>query len=35
MGAGWVINVAVAEGAIRKRPAPSTRTLSAVVSDLQ
>ena len=39
MGAGWVINVAVAEWAIRKRPArlPSgrARTAAAVVSQLQ
>jgi hypothetical protein len=26
MGAGWVINLAVAEWAIRKRPAPPART---------
>ena len=32
MGAAWVINLAVAEWAIRKRPAPPARTLSAVVS---
>ena len=32
MGAGWVINLAVAEWAIRKRPAPPARTASAVVS---
>jgi len=31
MGAGWVINLAVAEWAIRKRPAPPART-AAVVS---
>jgi hypothetical protein len=35
MGAGWVINLAVAEWAIRKRPAPPARTASAVVSHLQ
>ena len=35
MGAGWVINLAVAEWAIRKRPARPARTISAVVSDLQ
>lgn len=35
MGAGWVINLAVAEWAIRKRPAPRTRAVSAVVSPLQ
>ena len=34
MGAGWVINLAVAEWAIRKRPAPLARTASAVVSHL-
>ena len=34
MGAGWVINLAVAEWAIRKRPAPPTRLASAVVSPL-
>lgn len=31
MGAGWAINLAVAEWAIRKRPAPPARTASAVV----
>lgn len=31
MGAGWVINLAVAEWAVRKRPAPPARTASAVV----
>ena len=30
MGAGWVINLAVAEWAIRRRPAPPARTASAV-----
>jgi uncharacterized membrane protein len=35
MGAGWVINLAVAEWAIRKRPAPPARTAAAVVSHLQ
>jgi uncharacterized membrane protein len=35
MGAGWVINLAVAEWAIRKRPARPARTASAVVSQLQ
>jgi len=35
MGAAWVINLAVAEWAIRKRPARPARTISAVVSDLQ
>jgi uncharacterized membrane protein len=35
MGAGWVINLAVAEWAIRKRPASPARTASAVVSHLQ
>jgi hypothetical protein len=34
MGAGWVINLAVAEWAIRKRPALPARTASAVVSHL-
>jgi uncharacterized membrane protein len=34
MGAGWVINLAVAEWAIRKRPAAPARTASAVVSQL-
>ena len=28
MGAGWVINLAVAERAIRKRPAPPARATS-------
>jgi hypothetical protein len=32
MGAGWVINLAVAEWAIRKRPAPPARPAAAVVS---
>lgn len=32
MGAAWVINLAVAEWVIRKRPAAPTRTASAVVS---
>jgi hypothetical protein len=35
MGAGWVINLAVAEWAIRKRPALPARTASAVVSHLR
>ena len=35
MGAGWVINLAVAEWVIRKRPAPRARTASAVASHLQ
>jgi hypothetical protein len=35
MGAGWVINLAVAEWIIHKRPALSVRTVSAVVSYLQ
>jgi hypothetical protein len=35
MGAGWVINLAVAEWAIRKRPAPPARMASVVVSPLQ
>lgn len=35
MGAGWVINLAVAEWFIRKRTAPSARTTPAVVSHLQ
>jgi hypothetical protein len=35
MGAGWVINLAVAEWVIRKRPARSVRTASAVVSNPQ
>jgi uncharacterized membrane protein len=34
MGAGWVINLAVAEWAIRKRPAPQSYTASTVVSHL-
>jgi hypothetical protein len=32
MGAAWVINLAVAEWAIRKRPAAPARTVSAAVS---
>jgi uncharacterized membrane protein len=35
MGAAWVINLAVAEWAIRKRRTPRARTASAVVSYLQ
>ncbi|MBA3947166.1 MAG: DUF2306 domain-containing protein [Herpetosiphonaceae bacterium] len=35
LGAGWVINLAVAEWAIRKRPDPPGRTASAVVSRRQ
>lgn len=35
MGAGWVINLAVAEWAIRKRSAPPVRTAADVVSRLQ
>jgi len=34
MGAGWVINVAVAEWAIRKRPAHAARAAAAVVAQL-
>jgi uncharacterized membrane protein len=34
MGAAWVINLAVAEWVIRKRPAASARTAAAVVSHL-
>ena len=34
MGAAWVINLAVAEWAIRKRPAPPARTAAAVVAHL-
>jgi hypothetical protein len=35
MGAGWAINLAVAEWSIRKRPARQVRRASAVVSHLQ
>jgi uncharacterized membrane protein len=35
MGAGWVINLAVAEWAIRKRRTPRARSASAVVSHLR
>ena len=35
MGAAWVINLAVAEWILRKRPAPPARTGSAVVSPVQ
>jgi hypothetical protein len=35
MGAGWVINLAVAEWVIRKRPVHPTRTASAVVPQVQ
>jgi uncharacterized membrane protein len=35
MGAGWVVNLAVAEWIIRKRPAHLSRTASTVVSQLQ
>ena len=34
MGAGWVINLAVAEWIIRKSATPRTRTASAIVSHL-
>jgi uncharacterized membrane protein len=34
MGAGWGINLAVAEWAIRRRPAPPARTASALVAPL-
>jgi uncharacterized membrane protein len=34
MGAAWVINLAVAEWSIRKRPAPPARTAAAVVAQL-
>jgi hypothetical protein len=34
MGAAWVINLAVAEWAIRKRPAAPARTAAAVVAHL-
>ncbi len=35
MGAGWLINLAIAEWAIRKRLRRPARTASAVVSHLQ
>jgi hypothetical protein len=35
MSAGWVINLAVAEWAIRKRPAPPARAASVIVTHLQ
>ena len=35
IGAGWVINLAVAEWAIRRRSAPPARTASGVVAQLQ
>jgi uncharacterized membrane protein YozB (DUF420 family) len=35
MGAGWVINLAVAEWAIRQRPAPPARRAAAVVAPQQ
>ena len=35
MGAAWVINLAVAEWAIRKRPRRSVRTASVVVAPLR
>ena len=35
MGAGWVINLAVAEWAIRRRPAPPARRAAAVVAPQQ
>jgi hypothetical protein len=35
MGAAWVINLAVAEWAIRRRPARRARLASAVVSPSQ
>jgi uncharacterized membrane protein len=34
MGAGWVINLAVAEWAIRRRAAPPARTASAIIAPL-
>ena len=34
MGAGWAINLSVAEWMIRKRPAPPVRTTAVVVSPL-
>ena len=34
MGAGWMINVAVAEWSIRRRRTPRARTISAPVSEL-
>lgn len=34
MGAGWAINLAVAEWAIYRRPSSGSRTASAVVSDM-
>jgi uncharacterized membrane protein len=34
MGAAWVINLAVAEWTIRKRPAPPARTTAAVVAHM-
>jgi hypothetical protein len=35
MGAGWVINLAVAEWIIRKRTSAPSRTTAAVVADPQ
>jgi uncharacterized membrane protein len=35
MGAGWVINLAIAEWSIRRQSAPRARTASVVVSHLQ
>jgi hypothetical protein len=35
MGAGWAINLGMAEWIIRKRPAPPARTESAAVAHLQ
>ena len=35
MGAAWVINLAVAEWAIRRRPARPARTIAAATSQLQ
>jgi uncharacterized membrane protein len=35
MGAGWVINLAIAEWVIRRRPVPRTRRLPAVVAELR
>jgi len=34
MGAAWVINLAVAEWIIRKRPAPPARTAAKVVIEV-
>jgi hypothetical protein len=35
MGAAWVINLAIAEWTLRRRPSSRARSVSTVISDLQ